>query len=345
MIGGCQAPHAEDSGFEDLSVENPSVWSYEAGDTAELGVDLDLVTAAVQEWIDLSFTYNAAGLIAAYDDTMEARGLHSQTGLACPEFESTEIGTSVYEHWAGVCTTAENAAFAGQAWAFKVEDNALDGSEVTYSKMPDSLMNYSDNSLAALYTGRGWTGMSYIRDVEGERFWGAGDLVALEGERNDGWLTQISSAVGSFHWQPQGGVEAWYTDLVTVDWSVRVDRESDGGGLAMMVNGGISSLPETGATVVATFPFDTCRACCDLEGGGVLEVRDATGLWVSVEFQGGTQGSGSCLAGCSDLEQKASDCDGCGRVYIEHKNPDQEKTYGEICLDHSAWFGFEGAPW
>ena len=311
-----------DSGFQDLEIDNPSAWVYSPDDTASTDVDLDAMAVALQEWIDLSYTYNAEGLFEGYKSAIESRGYHPSTGAGCPQYEAATIDNTTFERWFGICNTTEDAAFAGQVGAFDTEDNSLQGSDITGWFVPPLLK--ADETL---FTGSNWSGMAYIRDLEDRRFWGAGTLSAMNGVGTDGRSVKLSQVMGSYLWDGSGDEDAWFGTVVSIDWGVRVDWDPEGN-IIVVVTGGLPRLSATGATIVTDWlllEYRNSGKSCPIEPNGNMEYRDADGLWFEIEFEG--------------FSEKSKYCDGCGHVSSEGE------IIGEVCVDFSPWVEFGDSPW
>ena len=99
------------------------------------------------------------------------------------------------------------------------------------------------------------------------------------------------------------------------------------------VDGGLSGLGGDLDTVVfdAVTIFDeSLGSTCPTEPGGVVSVRDVSGDWYDVVFDGPTEYGD---------ESDPDLCDGCGAAYY------RGEYLGQVCSDFTGMLDWEGTPW
>lgn len=292
----------------------PTPWIYPA-DTAEPAPTLS--ATARQEAIEVAMSAALELEPRLVKDVHEALfptpapGSGSTTG--CPLYLTFDYGTAKAFYWQGECTDAAGTRYSGQGYVatyddFTNEAGTFDGYEVN---LAGRLEAADGTFLEGAGRAGGYAG-------------GAGDLAAVS------LVIEGTFVAGG----PRAPSSPWLDGTRRPSLTVTGLTYVPTGGTNVTVQGGISGLDFPPGVTAVSLDELTARevlagASCERELGGAAAVRDDTGNWFDVLFDGplGEQGA-----------TPAELCDGCGATWFRGR--DVEPT----CVDARAYFEWDGAP-
>lgn len=298
-----------DRGGEDSAAPPlvPSAWSWE--ESVERGPPLSAaeVEAALPALLGELADFHGLGVVELYRSRMELRE------PPCPYIERTTQTQPDYvlsEYWNGdECTSASGVYFDGYAYSRESFDRDLG----------DGLV----------YDGFDFKGDGVVIEPDGATFIVGGFAFVWEGVSRDGqeqgWQTGVQ---GSVTWTGEGYDSAWFTgdrvaEMIVEAHDLRRGRDfrAEGG-----VAGFEGSLQGLVAWPVAAYE----DSACPQELGGELWLRDESGRWYYLQFDGATSPEDAV-----DM----SACDGCGRLSLDGE------ALGEVCVSPDRLWAWEGSPW
>lgn len=307
---GAAQPGEPDVGPEEPApTDQPSPYEY-AGTDTERSYDQASLEQAVDDALAVVLQLNGGPAVEAY-----------QTMLAladsdCPE-ASTEAGST---DWVGGCVTDDGVIFGGYGYHQILEDTDWVGDGM-------------------LMTGITVGGMSVIEDAAGNTMEFAGfawDMVGWsEREGTTSWRTGVR---GSFYWDDARAEAGWLGGEIRPHLDIIAAQHThvlEGLVQSISVEGGVGGLPGTWGTVffndVRTFTVSPGFWECPEEPLGTLSVRDPSGYWYEVVFDG-EEVDGRYVF-------EPGSCDGCGTVFSDGV------SVGEACTDFSGLIGWTESPW
>jgi hypothetical protein len=297
LLAGCPA---DEPAPVDETPEAPAPYIFEEDAPPVADLDVGELEAAIDAAVDLALTLNATPIFPAYQAAMVG------SESACPSYY--EADGNVY--WYDQCTAGTGASFSGYSF-YQVYENA----------------DFGDG---ALYNGQAVSGVAEVVTADGYTFQSGGSAYILS-SATETYTAYTSMIAGAFAWDGPEAEGTWLAEGVSPD--VTMVAYNTAYGNFMQLDGGLSGLGGALDTVV----FDTVviyeealGSTCPTEPGGVVSVRDASGSWYDVVFDG--------PAGF-DAESDPSLCDGCGEAYF------RGEPLGSVCADFTTLLAFEGAPW
>lgn len=317
VLLGCSQPAAEPAdatlttttGSETTEVEEPSPWIYdeEEAPSPELGAaDLE---STIAEAVDLVLDLHAHPVLDGYNAAMD------DEGSLCPAYYAAEDGST---YWYDYCESETGASFNGYGFYYLYED-------------------YYDANAGYTYDGEGVYAAATITTADGEQFSGAGTgyyIDAWAGEGDEELLYFYSLVEGSFSWTGPETEGSWMADGFQPDLEMGMYLLPAHDLRLGVVHGGVSGLGGDVDTVVfdSVYLWDDLLTTsgCDIEPSGTVSIRQSSGEWYDVLFDG-------------PLSEEAvvpeGECDGCGHAWF------QGEAVGEVCVDFGALTGWGDRPW
>lgn len=271
-------------------------------DTVEPALSLDEVAAAVTTAVDAAHRLDAAALFDSYDGAMSGRS------ASCP-YTNADYAAQGVDYWYDNCTADSGSHYSGYGYGYHYTD-WWSGSQYHYRHngywFGDAKIDLPDGSTTV------GSGYAYFYDYDDTYYGGTGYAFSIFGE----------FASSSPLW-----ADTWLGDDLSVSMSLSWYHYGDDPG-QLQVNGGVSHLPGSINAVNFDHVYVLSEANgseCTLEPGGTISVRDESGDWYDVAFQGPAPGSTTAFP---------AECDGCGVVWF------RGQEIGEVCPDLStliAW--------
>lgn len=302
LAAGC-GPVGPDVEDPQPAAPAPYIFEEDAPPVAEL--DAAELEVAIESAVALALTLNAGPVFPAYDAAMAG------AEEACPAYYSAEGS----RYWYDSCTASSGAIYSGYSFYQLYDDfDAGDGS---------------------LYDGQAVYGVAQIVTPDGYTYEAGGSAQNLVAS-GLGYTYFSSVIAGSFSWNGPEAAGTWLETGVSPDITM-LGYTAPGYGNYMLLDGGLSGLGGLDASLLDTVVFDSVLlfsaalgSSCPTEPGGVVSVRDDSGNWYDVVFDGPTE-SGEV----SDPDL----CDGCGSAWF------RGEPLGEVCADFSRLLDWEVSPW
>ncbi|MCB9741134.1 MAG: hypothetical protein H6740_00715 [Alphaproteobacteria bacterium] len=297
----------------DSAVPDPGPYIYEEEAPPEPALGLSEIEDAITEAVVNVFALNATPVIAGYATAMSGQ----EEG--CPDYYSD--GSNTY--WYDYCTSADGSYFSGYGFIYEYEDyDAGDG---------------------YLYSGSQVYTVADVTNGDGYSFSGSGaatDLVLTSDGGGDGVPHTVMYSIiqGTFSWDGPEATGTWLDlgqapDLTIAAYNVPEETSPNYHGNYVAMEGGVGGLGDGDTTVVldGVAIFEASLAStCPIEPSGLISVRDPSGNWYDVLFDGPAE-----VGAQSDV----SACDGCGEAWY------RGERVGQVCADFSALLEWEGSPW
>ncbi len=308
---GCVPEEADDPPVAQTTPEttepvDPLPWDWEPDDDPDGGgaMDLFLAAEALQLALEDLLSHDARPVIDAYNDVFY--GSRSPT---CPFVIDDGYGGM---YWNDGCSATDGTYFGGF-----LSHYVFDG---TYS---DDLY-YDGDSLGGSVTVITATGQ--VLDVEGSAAW-------IDGVSADGSLRIVQSLLYGGFGYTASSATGWLGDPSAVSVELLGIRVPSIDGTIVQVAGD-STVYLNGAPWAAQFTGNTMEnsqigSLCDLEPGGRIDLRDPSGRWIELQFDGPT------------LDVDLGDptrCDGCADAVADGE------VVGEVCADFTPWLTWEALP-
>lgn len=231
---------------------------------------------------------------------------------SCPYVYDDYVALYGYYYWYDTCDTSEGASFDGYSYYYDILDADYGG--YTYNAY------HYFYGLADMSTPAGeryeQTGYAYYYDID----------YTDSGYRWFAWVLQ-----GDFVWTGPSFGDSWLGADLSFTFDGSAYRYASGGTVFSM-NGTVGGLSGEFDSVSfdQLFAMDAAAGGdCD-EPGGRISVRDASGEWYDVEFQGPAWWGAQTFP---------PECDGCGEVY--HRGD----HLGQACPDLRGILAWQGRPW
>ena len=287
---------------DDEPALEPLPWTFEPPARADT-IDLDAVGTALNQAAREVLAYDARDVVDAYLDRVATSATAS-----CPEVTLAADGS---RYWVSGCATDDGASFGG----FLFHTPLLDSSNGQF-----------------LFSGDTLTGNARVTDPAGMAIDIQGAAAFMFGTALDGSTELVISSVnGGFALDdaPSG----WLADgPQSVEVQLVGFRLLTIPGAAVQATGAVVT-SVSGDTYAVNFDVTTMAtdalSSCDIEPGGVIEVRDVTGQWIDVVFDGPT---------LDETPGDATACDGCGVAILDGTE------IGTVCADFTPWLGWEALP-
>lgn len=276
---------------EDSAV--PAAYLLEEESAAVPALDTDALSTLLGDAVALAPTLNADAVLDAYTLAM----LGSEPG--CPAMW-TYNGEP---YWSDDCFASDGSHFDGYAF--------------------HSLYVHMGQADGSILDGSTFSGVVEVTTAEGSVFTGGGDAWHLTTYRADS-TTWESGTTGAFAWDGTGSEGTWFATEVVPELTQSVTLLATGE-VSVYVDGGYTGADGADVVVFDGLTLDTASACTT-EPSAVLSVRDETGGWYDVIFEG------------ADAEDTA-DCDGCGAAWFSGE------ALGRVCVDFAPLIDFEESPW
>ena len=290
-----------------VEVVQPSEYIYEAEEPDIQPLDVDELTTAINDALDLIPSLSADPVLAAYDEVMQYQDSY------CPAYYTTEDGT----YWYDNCSAA-GSSYAGYAFTEDFEDYV------------DEYGNIS--------SGRTLAGGASITTPDGDVFNASGAAAVYTTEvPTDNLLATTIVLNGTFEWTGDSGAGTWLQtgskpDLEMAAYLTEPTPPYTEGGRGLYVAGAITDVSGAGSVVSFTdfwLANAMLGAPCSDEPVGTLSVRSPEGAWYDVVFDGAYEGE----------TVDAQDCDGCGEAYF------RGEKLGKVCVDFDRALDWEVSPW
>lgn len=308
--GSTTSPTSMETG-DTGDTDEPTPWVFDDSAPPEAAYGPEAIGHALQAFVDTAFDLHPIPLLGAFEAVM------AEAGTTCP----TLLQDGVYPLWyePDGCIAETGAAFDGYAYYLTGDieegDYLYDGQYISGEATMTSAVG--DTLLVA--------GSAYLVH---------GDSLRAEEDPQFHHLYQ-SRVSGAFDWSGPEATGTWLEDDASPDLTVAAYRYPNiGDGRAVTITGSVSGLD----TEIDTVWFDemtlieaSLGSDCSQEPSGIVAVRDPSGAWYDVLFDGPTE----------DLEVVAPDaCDGCGDAWF------RGVEVGEVCVDFTPLFAWSGdSPW
>lgn len=302
----------KDSGDSVAELDPPSPYIYEEEDPPTPALDADAVAAVIGEAVSGAFTLNATPVLEAYDAAVQGQ----EEG--CPDYYSNDGNT----YWYDYCYADDGSYFSGYGFSYLFNDYQDESGYIV-----DGTQVYV---VADIVNGQGHTfsgsGAAYLVDYR----W--------EAEGNIPHTISYSVIQGTFSYDGPEVAGSWMQDDVAPDLSLSTywipkDTSPNYYGRYVALDGGIGHLGAGDETVVmdgVVIFEETMASTCTLEPAGIISVRDSTGNWYDVTFDGPLEPGAS-----SDPDA----CDGCGQIFY------RGESLGQACVDFSTLLDWDERPW
>jgi hypothetical protein len=216
-------------------------------------------------------------------------------------------------YWADQCTTDAGTVFSGYGFYY----------------------DYADWPVGDVWRGRVrlLSGAARIARADGASIEVAGAAQRMDLHHVDQPVRLYHSVVnGSFDVAGIDLGQTWLQTSLRPDLTTYVYEQTEIGGRMIFLDGGVSGLPGSLTAVVfdqVTLVEERLGGACPAEPHGLVSVRLADGTWIDLQFDGFD----------TQTWQATGPCDGVGRAF--HRGA----LIGEVTLDLSSLFDFEGSPW
>jgi hypothetical protein len=297
---GCPAAD-DDSG----GVEEPTEYIYDDVDEPAPELGPTELAAAIEDALETVVTLDAEPFGPLYDSLM------AQADASCPYSLQLNDGTNDFDYWEDSCEAGSGAYFDGTTFHYEFVDVMSDG----------YLVN-------GFYTGLSGS----VSNALGQTLEGSGVIASYRGEQ-EGFSYWQQVLNGAYTWD---GPEAAGTFLATTlrPTMTRTAFLTPSADAHMVqLEGGVAGLGGALDTLsVSNFVLMDAAAgsTCPSEPAGTVSVRDASGNWYDVVFDG---------PGDADVNVPAADCDGCGATFY------RGDSVGQTCVDFSVLLGWDTQPW
>jgi len=284
--------------------ENPSEYIFEE-ESPELALSIGAIEEAIEETVEILQRLDPIAVHEAYEEAKQAADEN------CPILNDAYD----YDFWSESCETEAGASFTGQ---------------VAYWRYQDYQDEYYDIAEDAYYNGD-----AKVTTADGDIFVGSGysrreSKKDLNGDNRYQWW----QAWGEFSWSGPSADGSWISDDYTVDFSMwSGNYYAQNYATYTSFNGGVSGLKgEINTLLMRDIMIygEELGSECDLEPYGTVSVRDNSGNWVDVVFDG------PAYWGAWAFQPH---CDGCGMAYF------RGEELGPVCTDFSTFMNFERFPW
>lgn len=303
----CGAEQADSAASEEK--EQPVPYIFEETDPPVASLTTDEIASAISQGVDAVLDMTAAPIFAAYDEAMAG----AESG--CPDYYDYEGN----EYWYDQCESGDGTAFSGYTF-YVVYDNYDPGD-------------------GYLYNGTAINGVSQIASPDGAVFSAGGAAYVLSQEHTGTGDDDITHTIftsiiqGAFSYDGPAGEGTWLTEGLSPNLSIQAAYAPDLDGHYIYVDGSVTDLEGAATDVVLDGLLlidQNLYSTCPEEPAGTVSVRDASGGWYDVIFDGPTEIGASVDSAL---------CDGCGSVYF------QGEPLGSACLDFGALIAWETSPW
>jgi hypothetical protein len=290
---------------------SPAPWTFEDDEPAPGPVAPAALERALQVALVQILTYDARAIVDPY----LARYAESATP-ACPGAIPDGYGN---EYWATGCNADDGTYFGGY---------------ITQSVFTDV---YSDDG-GIYQSGATLGGNIVLVEPDGATLDLEGTAAVVTGASLDGNVLLLTSALlGGFAYD-SADADGWLADgMQSLDVTLFVYDVVDVGGRLAVVDGAVNPFID-GETWSVQFANTAANApigsACDLEPGGIVQIRDPAGRWVSLAFDGPILDLYTGEFAPGDPQR----CDGCADASVDGE------PIGAVCADFTPWLDWEMAP-
>ena len=315
VLAGCQTAQDQDLAPVDVATDpaatetSPSDDPYIAEeDPVEPALTLDQVSTAVSAALANAKTIRGSTLFDAYAQILESRDAD------CPYTDPVYSEYYGIDYWYDSCTSGDGTEFNGYGYG--------------YIYLPFVSGTYYYNAYDYLY------GDAEVTSPDGSRFVASGYAGYYDYDEHYYYNYRILSfySFGEFQYDGPGSEGTWLEDGLSSTLSVTA-YAYDSGAEWLYFDGGISRL----SGEINAYVFDQFNAGntaygqpCPEEPGGSLSLRDSTGDWYDVYFDGAQYGATTVFP---------PDCDACGHVWF------RGAYIGDVCPDFDGLLNWENWTW
>ncbi|MCB9761626.1 MAG: hypothetical protein H6739_17410 [Alphaproteobacteria bacterium] len=291
-------------------VDDPGTYIYEESDPPAPSLSIAQVEDAITEAVVGAFDLNAQPVIAGYQAAMVGQ----EEG--CPDYYANEDNT----YWYDYCYSEDGSYFSGYGFIYH------------YDRV--------ENGDGYLVSGDYVYLVADIVNGDGHAFSGSGAAynVQMDWEGDTPHTLYYSIVQGTFSYDGPEVSGTWMDediapDLTILAYWVPEDTSPQFHGGLVNLQGGVSGLSSEADTVVmdgVSIFQEGLASMCPIEPSGTISVRDPSGNWYDVIFDGPTE-PGAAI--------DTSACDGCGAVFY------RGERLGDACVDFSPLLDWEEQPW
>ncbi len=309
----CAVPPAADPSatVADPVPEDPSEHVYEADAPPSVSLSPEAIGQAVEGFFDTVFTVSGAAPVTLHDELFDQGD--ATCPYASPVVEDGYDDTLSGALWFGGCTAESGASYDGY------------GYRLAYRGYEEA---------GQVYDGDAVFGQAEMVTPAGERFTLGGtayDLaIDVPSEQYTSWINLVE---GTFAWDGESRLETWLDGDLAPTLTTQAFYSALYDGQLLLVDGGLTGLGGDIDTVVTdgvTFISRSLGNGCPEEPGGVISLRDPSGEWVDLLFDGPSE--------FGEVVDVAA-CDGCGTLV--HRG----EAIGTACAELSHLLDFTTRPW
>lgn len=277
-------------------------------DPVNPALSLEQVAVAVTDAIGTAKLVRGSLLFEGYQTSLSGRS------ESCPYTNPEYSEYYGIDYWYDSCTAESGTSFNGYGYGW-VDEPFWSGT-------------YLYNQYAYFY------GDANITTPDGSEYVASGNASLYDYTESTYYgLHYLSfSAFGEFRWDAPEAAGTWLEGGLSTTLSIQA-YDYTSGARWMLLDGGLSRLEGE----INAFVFDQLNygntaygLPCPDEPGGSLSVRDSTGDWYDIIFDGADYGSATVFP---------PECDGCGHVWF------RGEQLGDVCPDLSGLSNWEGWVW
>jgi len=300
-------PDPQDTG--EVGEEDPGEYIYEEDDQPG-GDDLLSLGEIEQGLFDVfdALTWMDPGLFHDTFDSLQALG-----DGTCPAYTYT-LDEDGVDYWYDYCTATTGTAFYGYFYGYfytPYTDGFYVYDDLSYFQGDARMVDADGNTMEA-------SGYAYYQDY----------VYTYSGTRSTyGYL------YGDFRWDGPGSEGTWLASELSMGLDVSSSYVIATGSRNVSFSGSFSGIDGVvdSAYLDDFILFDAAAGSdCEIEPAGTVSVRDDSGNWYDVEFQGSPYWGASVFP---------LDCDGCGQVYQRGDH------LGDVCPDITPLQTWVNSPW